>query len=122
MAFQTYTGTRNIQSKDGKVDMYRGVCSVITNNGKPLRPVKQTEDRNPFEWGKRGSLSWNLAKSILADYFEDMGQDLPEILVRRFYEDAILNLDYMEWQITEDQLKDYLTRLYKEFGEEDVKV
>jgi hypothetical protein len=120
MEIQTYTGKRIVHAKDGRTNMDRGVCSVITSNGKPLRPIKQTHDRNPFEWSKRGSLSWNLAKSILADYFGDLPQELSEILVRRFYEDAILNFDYMEWQIDEGQLKEYFTRLYKEvYGEED---
>jgi len=35
-------------------------------------------------------------------------------LIRRFYEDVIVVLPFMEWQLDEDQIKLYLERIYNE--------
>ena len=116
MAVESYTGKRTIQSSTGRVNFDRGICEVLTNNGKLLKPFVKTENGMNFEWGKHGALSWNLAKSIMRDYFQvwSLDEELPEKLVRRFYEDVVVSLDFMKWEIDETELKAYFTRVSNE--------
>lgn len=133
---KTYTGTRKIHLPDqsgflAKTDMDRGVCGVYVDE-KPLPSIcidrlSQTNGRY-FEWGADLSsvrysrykyLAYNLAKSIVVDFFGKYDPAL-EGVVDNFYKEFICNLELMDWSITEDQLREILTDIYYEIHPEEL--
>lgn len=118
-----YTGKRQIHNSNGRTDMKRGLCTVLRKDGTPLPSLFISEERYPgrvFEWGYSGVLPANLARSILVDFLnKDSDDEFFNAVVNRFCREVVVNLDYMDWEIEESQLKNYLTRIITEiYGDE----
>jgi len=112
-----YSGIRNFTEKSNK----RGICTVINGRNQPVNSlIDLGAGRQHFDWGIEGRLSANLARSLLVDYFKKDSDDIYfNEVVRRFYQDVICNLEFTEWTLEDEQLKQYLTRVVKEvYGEE----
>lgn len=97
-----------------------------TVNGSPLlskmvNPERDTKKHgHTFGWGYHGVFPANLAISILCDSFEigDYAELFSEtgygVLVNRFYEDFICKNTELSWQITDDQIWRYASKIIDE--------
>jgi len=114
-----YKGTRKLRSSySDKIDMLNGNCEVTVSNGDILfsQTIEQIDDRTKlWDWSYFGIYPLNLAKSILVHFFdmEDPTQ-IPKEMIVKFCGEVIGNLSYMDWEINEDDLREYLKRLYEE--------
>ena len=116
-----YSGTRKLHNNEtGKTDIRSGVCVVKTADGKDLKSLAEYADGNPFDWGYIGVRPINLARSLLVNYFKkDSDDEYFNRVVFRFCKEFLKGVDYMDWELEETELKNYLTRVVQEvYGDE----
>jgi len=125
-----YQGNKKLRhdvSEDKLVINLTTGVRVVTVDGEALpsvliEPKSKRDTYSVYDWGQgcirdRGmNLSLSIIKHFMG-YLKD-GEVIPNELVFRFFKEAISKLEN-EWEFTEEQLKEYLARIYKEIDERD---
>src|SRR5689334_4179280 len=98
---KTYSSVATTES------VYKGSRSVTVNK----MPLPDVEGIG-FIWGQRSRRSQNLARSIMADYFEDA--NVPEALWSEFFEDVLsIYKATDEWDITGQMISEWIYRKFQ---------
>ncbi|MGH2331772.1 DUF6166 domain-containing protein [Thermoanaerobacter mathranii] len=95
---KTYKGRRN----------HNGIeVTVLDTNTNEETPLTHIVKHSPtgFEWGYGGSGPADLALSILAD---TVGYKTAQNFYQIFKWEIVANFPYEEWQITEEEIKEFL--------------
>jgi len=95
-----------------KENLPRGASRKVTVNDAPLRDIESIK----FTWGNTGRRTYNLAHSIMADYFED--PNVPRELWIEFYEEVMSVFPSSEeWEITSDMISQWIYRRFQDDDE-----
>ena len=116
---RTYKGLRTISHKPSSrliVDEKnkRRYCVVMVNDSilpsVIIDPSKDPKDDGKiYDWGYFGIYSYNLAFSILRDYFDNepdfgVGFDIPDRLTMMFMRGEIVPLTSVRWEFTDEDI------------------
>ncbi len=78
---------------------------IVTVDGSPLKPRLDLWNHSPtgFEWGYGGSGPAQLALALLVDCLGD--EEEATRLHHAFKQAVVANLPYLNWTLTEDQIR-----------------